>query len=128
MKVYRAGFTLIEVLAIILVLVLGMFSAVALLRYGVQLSRDAQASALAMPTAMTILRDVHPIGVPSTEFESAGSGTWEGYVNGMWVRRKIFDQDVKGSQTFATVQVEVFWGSESSRALTLTERLTFHAR
>ena len=123
----RNAFTLIEVLAIVLVLVIGMFSAIALLRYGAQLARDAQAAALAMPTAMTVLRDTHPIGVPSSDFDSAGGGTWEGYVNGMWVRRKIFDKESRAGVTFATVQVEVFWGSESSRALTLTERFSFHA-
>lgn len=123
----RGAFTLIEVLAIILVLVLGMFSAVALLRYGLGLSRDAQAAALALPTAMTVLRDIKPYGVVSDDFGQVGTGTWEGYVNGMWVRRRVHDKQIRGGQQFATVQVEVFWGAESNRSLTLTERMAFRA-
>jgi len=123
----RPGFTLIEVLAVVMVLVFGMLSAIAILHYGVHLARDSQASALAMPTAMTVMRDTHPLGVPTSDFDRAGADAWEGYVNGMWVRRKVYDKEVKGGQTFATVQVDVFWGKESSRTLSLTERISFHA-
>lgn len=124
----RCGFTLIEVLAIILVLVLGIFSAVALLRYGVHLARDAQAAALALPTAMTVLRDVHPLGVPSDDFSKEGGNSWKGYVNGMWVERKIDDKTVIGEHVFATVQVDVSWGSDTSRVLSLRERVVLNAQ
>ena len=123
----RRGFTLIEVLAIVLVLTIGMFSGVTVLRYGVALARDAQASALALPTATTVLRDLKPLGIPTSDFVPAGAGTWEGHVNGMWVRRRVFDQVVTGGQTFATVQVEVFWSADSSRILSLSERISFRA-
>ena len=123
----RRAFTLIECLAVMMVLVVGLLSAIAVIRYGVRLARDAQAAALAMPTAMTVMRDVRPLGVTATDFAPAGTDAWQGYVNGMWVRRTIYDKEVKGGQTFATVHVEVFWGSESSRALSMTERMAFHA-
>lgn len=124
----RSGFTLIEVLAIILVLVLGIFSAIALLRYGVHLARDAQAAALALPTAMTVMRDVSPLGVPADDFAKDGADSWEGYVNGMWVERKVEDKTVVGDHVFATVRVDVSWGSDTSRVLSLRERVVLHAQ
>ena len=123
----RSGFTLIEVLAIILVLVLGIFSAVALLRYGVHLARDAQAAALALPTAITVMRDAYPLGVPAGDFGSKGADSWEGYVNGMWVERKVEDKALVGQQVFATVQVDVSWGRDTSLVLSLRERVALHA-
>ena len=123
----RDAFTLIEVLAIILVLVLGIFSAIALLRYGVSLARDAQAAALALPTAITVLRDVHPLGVPAGDFSKEGGDTWRGYVNGMWVERKVLDKTAIGQQVFANVQVDVSWGSDTSSVLMIRERVALHA-
>lgn len=121
------GFTFIEVLATILVLAIGLVSAVALTRYGVRLAREAQATALAEPTARSLLADTAPLGVPAGDFASAGASTWEGYVNSLWCRRTVSDKSVTNGLTFATVTVEVFWSGEGERSLTLRERMLFHA-
>lgn len=123
----QRGFVFIEVLATILVLAVGLVSAVALTRYGVRLAREAQAAALAEPTARSVLADTAPLGVPVGDFASTAADVWEGYVNGLWCRRTVADKSTNGGLTFATVTVEVFWSGEGERTLTLRERMLFHA-
>ena len=123
----RAAFSFIEVMCVLLILTIGMLSAVALLRFGVRQSQQAQSSALAYPTARTLLYDAAPAGVPATDWASVGSDRWEGFVNGLWARRTVSDKTVRGNLTFATVTVEVFWSDTGARSVTLRERISFYA-
>lgn len=120
------GFSFLEVLCVLLILTLGMLSAVALLRYGLRLSQAAQSASLAYPTARSLLHDAKPLGVAAADWSSPSASTWQGYVNGMWVKRTVADQTVVGDLIFASVTVEVFWSDSSSRSLTLSERISFH--
>jgi prepilin-type N-terminal cleavage/methylation domain-containing protein len=122
----RAGFSFVEILCVLLILTVGLLSALALLRHGVRLAQDAQATALAYPTARTLLYCAKPLGVDPAEWTRSGS-SWQGYVNGMWARRTILDQDALGDTTYATIRVEVFWSDSSDRSLTLQERIAYHA-
>lgn len=121
------AFTYIEVLASVLVLAIGMLAAIGLVRYGIGLARKAQATALAEPTAHSLMADCVLLGVPAGDFNKTGSDTWEGYVNGLWCKRTVSDKDVQGGMTMATVTVEVYWSGEAQRVTTLRERMIFHA-
>lgn len=122
----RRGFTFIEVLAILLVLAMGFTAAVLLARYGQRLTQEAIASSLALPTARTVMIDAKQAGAAVADWTASGT-TWSGYVNGLYVRRTVSDQQTTGAVTFANVTVEVFWSGEGDKSLTLTERLVFHA-
>lgn len=123
----RRGFSFVEVLCVLLILTIGMLSAIALLRHGVRLSQAAQSASLAFPTARSLLYDIAPSGVDPADWKAAGSGIWEGYVNGMWARRTISDTVARGNMTYATVKVEVFWSDAGDRSVTLVERIGFYA-
>lgn len=85
----KRGFTLIEVMAALLVLSLGILSAIGLVVYGMQLAKVSVGKATGMATAMSVAVDHKPL-LPSGAFwtPSAGfAGTSEGYVNGFWVER-----------------------------------------
>ena len=123
----RRGFSFVEVLCVLLILTIGMLSAVALMRLGVRLAQQAQSAALAYPTARTLLYDVLPAGVDPADWKSVGGDVWEGFVNGMWARRTVSDKQVRGNLTYATVKVEVFWSDTGDRSVTLQERIGFYA-
>jgi prepilin-type N-terminal cleavage/methylation domain-containing protein len=121
------GFSFVEVLCVLLILTVGMLSAIALLRHGVRLSKAAQSASLAFPTARTLLYDTSPSGVEPADWGSAGADSWQGYVNGLWAKRTISDSVVRGNMTYATVKVEVFWSDTGDRSVTLVERIGFYA-
>lgn len=86
----RRAFTLIEVLAALLVLSLGMLAAIGLVVYGMQLAKVSVGKATGMATAMSIAVDHNPL-LESGAFwtPSAGyAGVSKGYVNGFWVERE----------------------------------------
>jgi prepilin-type N-terminal cleavage/methylation domain-containing protein len=122
----RSGFSFVEILCVLLILTVGLLSAVSLLRQGVRLAQDAQATALAYPTARTLLYCAKPLGVDPSEWTRSGS-VWQGYVNGVWAKRTILNQDTVGDTTYATIKVEVFWSDSSGRALALQERIAYRA-
>lgn len=94
----KHGFTLVEVIAILLVVVLGLFSVTGLFIYGLRLANRAQASSTAMATAMGIAVDDAPLLDPAVSVwsrtatygmdDSSGSALASGYVNGYYVIRR----------------------------------------
>lgn len=122
----RAGMTFLETLACLLVLAIGFLAAIALARYGQRMSEESIAASLALPTARSILLDTRLAGPATRDLSTAGAVT-TGYVNGLFVRRTVLDSSVVGDQTFADIRVEVFWSGEGERALTVQERMVFHA-
>ena len=92
------AFTLVEVIGILLVVVLGLFSVTGLFIYGLRLSNRAQASSTAMATAMSVVVDDAPLLDASTSNwtrtatydlnDRAGAGSASGYVNGYFVIRR----------------------------------------
>jgi Tfp pilus assembly protein PilV len=94
----QTGFTLIEVLIILMVVGTGLFSVVALAAYGTRIAELAQGKAIAMSTAISIAFDPRPRLDPEVAgdwsympYSIDGSGiltsTAQGYVNGLFVER-----------------------------------------
>ncbi len=92
------AFTLIEVLAILLVVSIGLAAAIGLVTYALKLSLDAQGRSTAMATAMTVAIDADPLLDPdlasdwqevSTYTFDAASGTTvtRGLINGYYAIR-----------------------------------------
>ena len=92
------AFTLIEVLATLLVLGLGMAAAVGLFTYGLKLSIEAQARATAQATAATVAIDANPLLDPDLisewtvgtyDFDANDSSALsQGIINGWFVQRR----------------------------------------
>ncbi|HYE03981.1 MAG TPA: prepilin-type N-terminal cleavage/methylation domain-containing protein [Planctomycetota bacterium] len=82
----RRGFTFIEILACMLVVGLGMASAVGMVMYGIGLGSTAQGKATGLVTAMSVACDARPLVAADGWSVSAG-GDAEGWVNGFWVER-----------------------------------------
>ena len=106
----RRGFTLIEVMACVLILGLGLLAATALIFYGLRLARSAQAKSLGMATAMTVISDPSPLATDPTL--SPSGATTSGYLNGLWVERKEADavalDGAAGKRVAVTVTVDVY--------------------
>lgn len=120
----RRGFTLIEVLAMLLVLTVGMVGALGLLSFGIRTARESQLQAIGYPTARSLLFDVHPPHQP--RWFNVSPTLSEGYVNGVWARRTVEDVVIRGGLTFATVTVQVYSTISGDPVITLRERLCFH--
>lgn len=130
------GLTLVEVLASLLVLSMGMLSAIAVARYGVSLTREAIASNLAGPTAASVMCNARQDELGSAgvlDWTRAGS-TWTGYVNGLYVKRTISDpvdptdpaNPLKNlGMKFRTITVDVYWNAESGDFSRFRERMAF---
>lgn len=94
----RRGFTMIEVLATLLVVALGLTAAIGLFSYGLKRSLEAQARASALATAATVLHDPTPLLDPdlagdwmagSYDFDAdQGAATTQGLINGWFVQRR----------------------------------------
>lgn len=105
----REAYTLIEVLAGVLVLSLGLFSACAMTLYGLSLSRSAHARTMGMATALTVLADPTPLAT-DVALSASGAAT-VGFLNGLWVERTETDPtalDNSGKLVAVTVVVNVY--------------------
>jgi hypothetical protein len=94
----RRAFTLIEVLAILLVVAIGLAAATGLFTYALKLSFDVQARSTAMSTAMTVAVDGTPLLDPdlagdwqvvsSYAFDDpTGTAVTRGLINGYYAVR-----------------------------------------
>jgi hypothetical protein len=126
--VNRQGMTLVEVLAMLLLVSLGMASVIGLVRWGLKLSDDAIARQTAQATAMSLFYDPNPLTAAGsavlvtpdsydlTDTLPTADRTSTGVLNGLYVRR------TEGSQTLvakdivqAVVKVEVYAGQTGGR-------------
>lgn len=138
MKRPDRAFTLLEVLATLLILVLGMLSTVALVRFGVRVAQRSQIQATGMVTAQTVLIDRSPDsrapGAADWAVSSASgtpgpgaaySETIQGRVNGYFVRRSESSTaaDVVDSRSrWVSVEVEVWTGEDGEHVTALKAR------
>jgi Tfp pilus assembly protein PilV len=116
----RRGFTLLEVMAMLLVLTLGLLSAIALFLYANRVAVKAQAASTAMATAIALAYD----GAPFLDADQApawtSSGSWpnrtsSGYLNGYYVTRSehsdsadiVASDAATGTVVLRTVRVDV---------------------
>ncbi len=83
----RRAFTLIEVLASVLVLTVGFSAAIGLILYGIQLSKVSIGRATALATAMSIAVDPTPLQPSAPLWTVAVPGTTKGYLNSYYIER-----------------------------------------
>lgn len=86
----RSGFTFIEVLAGLIILVVGLFALIALVMYGQRLATRAQAQAQGMSTALSVTVDASPLVAAPADWTTSWAGdncTSRGWINGLWVER-----------------------------------------
>jgi hypothetical protein len=120
---HAVGMTLIEVVASLLLLVVGGLAVLGLILYGITLSNQAQESATGMETARTILADPEPIGLKD---RTVSGNTISGYLNGYFVRRtEESDPPVTATNNalqMVTVTAEVFRAGQGTKVAFLRER------
>lgn len=103
-----AGFTLIEVLAALIVLTLGLLSAVGLVVYGIHLAHLSIGRTTGMATALSVAVDARPLPPPDPLWTVSGAKI-TGYINGFWVEREESDILPLGPGLVSvTVHVDVF--------------------
>lgn len=124
----RGAFTLVETLAVLLVLTLAIGSAVAVLRMATRVSDEGLARTSASVTAQCLLLDPSPCGLTADINDTDGDGwrgagtfTWtgsytlvsSGLLNGYWAIRTESSQPgdiLAPTMRKAVVEVEVFLG------------------
>lgn len=100
----RHGFTLVEVMASLLVLTVGLTTAAGLMFYAMHLVRASHGQTIGMATAMTILADPSPLS--TDPLLTPNGATTSGYLNGLWVERRESDEISLG-RTDASVLVNI---------------------
>lgn len=104
----RAAFTMIEVLATLLIITLGMLAVVGMVLYASALAHRAQAACTGMATALTVLDDPTPITTLDWA-HPGGSDPSCGYLNGWYViRRTAAAEPIAGGLASVLVSVEVY--------------------
>lgn len=93
----RRAFTLVEVVAVLLVVVFGLFAVTGLFMYGLRLANRAQAASTAMATAVSLAVDDDPLRDSAISTwtrtasyamdDASGSASASGIINGYFVRR-----------------------------------------
>jgi len=122
----RTGFTLIEVMACLLVLSLGLMSACGLILYGLRLVRISHGRTIGMATAMTVMANPTPLATDPTL--TPNGTTTSGYLNGLWVvRTESAPTALDGtgnSLKSVTVTVDVYEATNGECVASFTRRLT----
>lgn len=119
----RQGFTLIEVLAALIILSLGMASAIGMVMYGVQVLKLSIGRASGMATAMSVAVDASPLRLADDPWTTTG-GTTKGYMNGYWVERVETDtRALAGGMQSAVVHVDVFETARGRCVASYSERI-----
>lgn len=118
------GFTLIEVIACLLIFTVGALAIASLTFYGMSLAGRAQAAATGMETARSLIADAQPIGLRNCR---VSGNVVSGNLNGYFVRRTIdLEPDlVLGSAPrlrTATITAEVFHSDSGTHVATLRQR------
>jgi hypothetical protein len=123
------AYTLIEVLASIMVLTIGLVSAASMVLYGLHFARLAQGRSIGLATAATAVSDPAPLSTDPTltlDWPSEDSG----YLNGLWVERREDDPTPLDGQPLATsklkavtVSVDVYEGAGGRCVASLTRRV-----
>lgn len=112
------GFTLIEVLACVMILSVGLLSATGLVLYGLRLHSLAHAREIGVVTAESVLGDAEPLPTDPAMTPSGASSS--GFLNGLWVeRRESGEVDISGGMgTLSSVYVTVdVYESQSGRPI-----------
>lgn len=116
----QAAFTLLEVVAMLLVVTIGLLAVIGLFLHGTRTAALAQAASTAMPTAIAVAYDETPWQDPAfyeaadwTSTVTSAGRTDSGFINGYWVERvESWTTDdlvaqVAGNPVMYTSRVEV---------------------
>lgn len=121
----RRAFTLIEVLASVLVLNIALMAAAGMVLYGLAMARNALARSIGMATARTMLADPTPL--PTDPASTPGGPTASGYLNGLWVERRESAptplEGAAGRLVAVTVTVDVYEASGGRCVASATRRV-----
>lgn len=121
----RSGMTLIEVMACVLVISLGLMAACAMVFYGLRLVAKAHGETVGTATAMTVLADPSPLKTDPTL--SPDSATTQGYLNGLWVVRTESNElpldGSNGKLVSVTVDVDVYETANGAPLASVSRRL-----
>lgn len=140
----RAAFTLLEVIATLLLVVIGLASVIGMARLATRWAGEAVAAATGMATAWTAVADARPLG-KTADLGDADSDGWSlvsgsltispsgsytfvtaGVLNGYYVRRSESSSTsdiIHGGCRYADVTVDVFWGREGRYITGLKHRI-----
>lgn len=143
----RSGFTLIEIVATLLLVVIGIGSVLAMSRLGLRWAGEAVSAASATMTAQVALADIAPGGRTADVGDGDGDG-WAlvsgdlsvapgaaydivtaGTINGYYVRRSEIGQAsdvISQGYHAADVTVDVFWGRDGRYVAGLKQRILRH--
>lgn len=125
---HQSAFTLIEVLASLLVISIGMMGVVGMVWYAVILADRSQAGSTAMATALTVLDDPTPLWGLDWNHTAAplagGVGETTGRINGYFVRRREHSTGLLADGVATTViQVDVYLSGDTPVASLSTRRI-----
>ncbi len=126
-----AAFTILEVLACLLVLALGSFAILGMIMWGQRVAAEAQARATGFATAQSVLLDTAPptaVGTdeaPGLTSSSSGAATvHKGYLNGYYVvRSETVAETLSADQAWIEVEVGVFKGVDGGQVASVRRRL-----
>ena len=124
-SVIRRGFTLIEIIATMLLMAFGLVSVIGLIQYAARLSAESQTRATAMVTAQTVLVDPQPAELIA-DIDDANGDDWylegsllsspftvRGYINGYYADRlEEWAPSIDGQHRWSWVTVRLFSGGE----------------
>jgi len=107
MSAARRAFTLVETLACVLVLSLGLIAATGLVLFGLRYHALSHSREIGVLTAESVLNDASPLATDPAL--SPSGATTSGYLNGLWVERtESGEVDISGGLgTVVSVHVAV---------------------
>lgn len=121
---YTHGFTLIEVLASVMVLLIGFSAAVGMVQYGLQLAKVSMGRSTALATAMSVAVDAEPLQLDGPLWTVAVPGTTKGYLNSYYIERtESVAAAVAPGITAADVTVDVYETSKGKLLASYNQRL-----
>ena len=129
----RSAFTLLEIMATLLLLAFGLVSVIGMVQYATRLSATAQGQSTALITGQTVMLDPQPMGLVADVGDANGDSWWAdgnitapqtgsysfkvwGFINGYFVERleesDAADSVGEGDHRWAWITVRIFSGDK----------------
>ena len=131
----RSGFTLVEIIATMMLLAFGLVAVIGMVQYAARLSAESQTRATALITAQSVLADPEPGGLSADDSVDSDGDDWmldgsfsdasfvvRGFINGYYVHRtEERDALVDNRHHMAWVTVQLF--SNGQKVVHLKRRM-----
>jgi hypothetical protein len=137
-RAVRRAFSLIEVMACLLLLTLGFFAILLMVLWGQRIASDAQGRATGLITAQSALVDTAPPGSVGTDEQPgltatiAGAlTTHKGWLNGYYVVRnevQVPADALSPDQRWVEVEASVYRGIDGGQVATIRRRMIRQGR